>query len=864
MDIMLFSQRLRRLLAGDPDEEGSLPNGAKLHIQSLQNGVEFMSSFMRDFESSYPIVRRSELEQVILKLKREIINVIRESENVIDTFFVSSIQNKNESSSEELCDALQGLERKYTDIKLELQQVQANQTNKENNFTSIPAQVSKSSSSSGTVKRREREIINKKSTMVVREDEMERLLDFLIEGQPSLSAISICGWPGLGRSTLAAQVYDNIYVKNNFDSRIWVRVSYNYNFDRLLEGILKSLMPSSGLGEIMEKDDKWKKTTLRDHLKNKRYLIVLPDFWWSDDYDLWGDLGGILPDDGNGSRVLTTTIYPDSSCDWSLTFRLRPLNDTESWKMLTGGDFSNESSLLELETVKRSLKVICSGQPYAIMLLRGLLSGKDKQDALLMLENLCEKEDSRKTYGEFIVIYSYENLPDYLKPCFLYFTAFPKGYPVSTRQLYQLWIAEGFIEENSETTAEKYLEELTMRGFIQVKSISSRGRIKTCNAHGEIVWSKVLGATAEDFISISGFRIGETFKTCKRQSFKEDHTKFGSSKYSTQNLHSFFCHASADENLATMGCNHVFDNSKLLKVLDLGTLVVNQYPVAIENLVLLRYLKLNIPSLTSIPSSLCNLLNLYTLDMPFSRVGEAPFGIWKMHKLRHLNFAFIKLPAHPGKYCNSLENLNFISALCPSSCTEDILERLPNLLTLRIHGDLRSHQSLLSKSLAKLLCLESLKLVNENKTPELPSIVLGDYQFPPTLTQLTLSNTELKDDPMPTLEKLPNLEVLKLKRNSYKGRKLTCRLGGFPQLRVLHLKSLLWLEEWTMESGAMQRLECLHINPCAYLKRLPEELWHIKTLNQIELWWPRPELKPKLRELEDVERYDIQIYPSGL
>ena len=45
-----------------------------------------------------------------------------------------------------------------------------------------------------------------------------------------------------------------------------------------LDAILKSLMPSSGLQEIMEKDDEMKKTTLRDYLRNKRYLIVLTDY----------------------------------------------------------------------------------------------------------------------------------------------------------------------------------------------------------------------------------------------------------------------------------------------------------------------------------------------------------------------------------------------------------------------------------------------------------------------------------------------------------------------------------------------------------------------------------------------------------
>ncbi|KAK9214233.1 hypothetical protein WN944_006221 [Citrus x changshan-huyou] len=122
---------------------------------------------------------------------------------------------------------------------------------------------------------------------------------------------------------------------------------------------------------------------------------------------------------------------------------------------------------------------------------------------------------------------------------------------------------------------------------------------------------------------------------------------------------------------------------KLLKVLNLGSLVLDEYPPGIENLFLLRYLKLNIPFLESLPSSLCTLLNLYTLDMPSSYIDQTPEDIRKMHKLMHLNFGCITLPAPPKNYSSSLKNLIFISALHPSSCTPDILGRLPNLQTLQ-------------------------------------------------------------------------------------------------------------------------------------------------------------------------------------
>ena len=131
-----------------------------------------------------------------------------------------------------------------------------------------------------------------------------------------------------------------------------------------------------------------------------------------------------------------------------------------------------------------------------------------------------------------------------------------------------------------------------------------------------------------------------------------------------------------------------------------------------------------------------------------------------MQKLMHLNFSCITLPAPPKNYSSSLKNLIFISALHPSSCTPALLGRLPNIQTLRISGDLSYYQSGVSKSLCELHKLEWLGLVNESK---LSRIVLSECQFPPSLTHLSLSNSELKEGPMPMLEKLPRLQVLKLK-----------------------------------------------------------------------------------------------------
>ncbi|KAK9212220.1 hypothetical protein WN943_001602 [Citrus x changshan-huyou] len=61
---------------------------------------------------------------------------------------------------------------------------------------------------------------------------------------------------------------------------------------------------------------------------------------------------------------------------------------------------------------------------------------------------------------------------------------FPAHLEISTRHVYQLWIAEGFIEDNNEATAKKYLEQLINRGFVEANKRRAGGTINTCSIPG--------------------------------------------------------------------------------------------------------------------------------------------------------------------------------------------------------------------------------------------------------------------------------------------------------------------------------------------------------------------------------------------
>jgi hypothetical protein len=126
---------------------------------------------------------------------------------------------------------------------------------------------------------------------------------------------------------------------------------------------------------------------------------------------------------------------------------------------------------------------------------------------------------------------------------------------------------------------------------------------------------------------------------------------------------------------------------------------------------------------------------------------------------------------------------------------------------------------------------------------------------------LNLLGSKLTEDPMPTLEKLPNLRILRLQMDSFLGNKMVCLDKGFPQLKSLFLYDLPNLEEWEVVEGAMANLFHLEISNCTSLKTVPEGLRFITSLREMEI---RSMLKAFRTRLEHggEDYYKVQHVPS--
>ncbi|KAK9141271.1 hypothetical protein Scep_010952 [Stephania cephalantha] len=293
----------------------------------------------------------------------------------------------------------------------------------------------------------------------------------LSSGDQGLEVISIVGMGGLGKTTLAKMVYNGDVAMSHFAFRAWVCVSQHYNTRELLIEIEKQAVVRTG----EEMTEAFVEERVYHFLSKQRYLIVMDDVWST---HVWDSLRASFPNKRDGSRIIFTTrnekiaIHADQS---SPPHQLQVLNHYNSWKLFSNKLFGSRNNCnSNLEELGRKMVRKCEGLPLAIVLLRGLLSTKELSvDAWSRVANgLNWHLEESLTWCDGILALSYEDLPFYLKQCFMYFGLFPEGIEISKKRLIRIWIAEGLLfpkaREAPEDVGKEYIEELAARNIIQV------------------------------------------------------------------------------------------------------------------------------------------------------------------------------------------------------------------------------------------------------------------------------------------------------------------------------------------------------------------------------------------------------------
>ncbi|XP_058112035.1 disease resistance protein RPP8-like [Magnolia sinica] len=878
-------------------QEADLLLGVDEQIISLRTKLEWMRAFLEDVDR---IGRDNKRFKIWVTQIRD---VAYDAEDVIDSYIFNIEQKRREDTSAGFMrcltsfascikdiPAIHDVGKKILNLERRVGEIKENISQFGVGNISVGGEAS-SSSNQSQLRREKRAPIVEEADVVGFEDETKTLVGRLTEGDTRRAVISITGMGGIGKTTLAKKVYNDIHVKKSFDFHAWVYVSQQYLVRELLLSIIKcfrTLEPD----EMEKTPEEDLQLELSQYLQGKRYLVAFDDIW---SRQAWDSLVSAFPDTKNGSRLLLTTRNEDVARHadaQSTPHKLRLLDGNESWSLFCKRALPGNLALTcppNLEELGRKMVAKCGGLPLGIAVLGGVLSRKEKS------VNTWEKvlksvewwlRESKEDGISGILALSYHDMPYYLKPCFLYLGAFPEDSEIYVPQLIQLWMAEGFVqrrgEEEMEDVAEDYLDELISRSMIQVGSRWSKGTVQKCRIHDLLRDLSISEAKEKRFLEVHGNMAPELPTKARRLAITcGDISKSISLNCSTPQLRSLLRFSKEEQMPEKPQLKIICGAFKLLRVMDLRDVGLSCLPDEIGYLIHLRYLCLKGTRLERLPSTITRLSNLQTLDLLNTNVNMLPDDIYKIEQIRHL--LLNPMTEFPCQISNVMQihrliNLQTLKFVKGGSWIEDGLEKLTNLRDLGIKGDLNMA---LPRSVCKLASLRLLWLEASRNCsiPAFPSFSnhhhlfcmnLGGpfeklpdvHEFPPNLTELFLRGSQLQRDQIGTLEMLPNLRKLCLFPKSYIGKEMVCSVGGFPLLDDLRIYKLDELEEWRVEEGAMLNLRRLVIRNCKKLKKLPDGLQHISTLQDLKLERMPEDFRERVGRDDGEDWFKIRHVPS--
>ncbi|GMN65164.1 hypothetical protein TIFTF001_034233 [Ficus carica] len=719
-------------------------------------------------------------------------------------------------------------------------------------------------------------------------DELVQWLDT----SSACTIIPVVGTGGSGKTTLAEEVYN--YVQGRFDCHAWVEVHKPYRVEEILRTLITELYElnkASVPGSIQTMNEKKLVHTLKEFLKEKKYLVIFDDVWKE---DFWAGIGQAFIKEHIGGRIMITTrhVKVAAYCErtsFVRTYEVKELPTKEARELFYKKAFRPDGSCPEeLEIISGEIIERFKGLPLALVTIAGILSAKDKnievwQEFEKSLGSELENDVGLQNLMQILLL-GYDELPYYLKPCLLYFGMFPRSHSIRNGRLIKQWIAQGFVKaergKTVEKVAQKYMDELIGRSLVKATSVDVTGKAKKCRVYEllhetilkkmeEISFCQVIQGSPSDQSGLRGITRRLSIKSNRSIDDSHSHSAvFIPQREELSHIHSVIvCHE--DKTIGSVVLKFP-RNFRFLKVLDFEDAPnLDKLPDDIGKLFDLRYLSVRRTKVKILPRSIEKLKYLETLDLRESFVYEIPADI--VNKLCKLKYLYaepnpdLKKECFPGGLCGievqgkidglkELQKLFFVRADgTAADLLFDDLSGFTKLRSLGIIGLRYKDGRRLFGCTAKMAKLKSLTV---ESTSENEFIDLGHMSSPPTklkrlnlrgrlknlpewflqlqkLVKIRLNYSQLEVDPLDVLQTMRNLSELSIRYNAYIGEQLRFRKGVFPKLKRLYLIDLKKLRSLVVEKTALAELEELHIGQCPQMSEVPTGLEHLQKLKTL-------------------------------
>ncbi|KAF8655760.1 hypothetical protein HU200_060919 [Digitaria exilis] len=317
-------------------------------------------------------------------------------------------------------------------------------------------------------------------------DQLIQLMDE--EGTPphQLKVFSIVGFGGLGKTTLANEIYRKL--EDKFDCQAFVPVSQKPNISKIMKKVLYKVGYVAHDNTTIEM---WEEseliTALKKFLLDKRCLLHSICIW---DASAWDIIRCALPENNKDSRVITTTrneAVARACCTNHIecVYKMKALSDLDSRSLFFKRIFDSEETCPPyLDEVSAEILKKCGGLPLAIITMSSVLANQP---------NKLKKE-------------KWDFVRDSLRSNFEMSPTLEEDYEIDRNDLTKQWVAEGFVckahGRDPEDIAKSYFNELINRSMIQATDTDYSGEVNFCRVHDMMLDLILQKSREENFITV--------------------------------------------------------------------------------------------------------------------------------------------------------------------------------------------------------------------------------------------------------------------------------------------------------------------------------------------------------------------------
>ncbi|CAL4990550.1 unnamed protein product [Urochloa decumbens] len=470
--------------------------------------------------------------------------------------------------------------------------------------------------------------------------------------------IGIVGTGGVGKTTLAQNIYNHNKIKGTFSKQAWICVSQEYSEDTLLKEVLRNIgedyKPDETVGELKRK--------LSVAVENKSLFLVLDDVW---KHEAWTNLLRTPLNTAAAATILVTTRNDIVARAIGVedAHQVQLMSDDVGWELLRKSmNINEETKVQNLRIIGEEVVRMCGGLPLAIKVIASVLASKEKTENQWrqVLKNSAWTMSNIPIELRGALYLSYDDLPWHLKQCFVFCTLYPEDHRMSRDDLIRYWVAEGFVQEQEdqllEDTATEYYNELIYRNLLHPD-----------RQYADYSWCKMhdLLRRLGQHLSQDEYFCGDIQSLEAKSLLKLRHISIVTDKDSImlpnvnrENIRARTLLIRCTRSIRVE--NTIFGRLSCIRVLDLTSSKIQDVPNCIGTLIHLRSLDLDGTDISNLPESIGSLKYLQILNLQQCHaLHSLPLAITKLCNLRCLGLYETPVNQVP----NGIGKLKFLNDL---------------------------------------------------------------------------------------------------------------------------------------------------------------------------------------------------------